>query len=231
MGLGPGGTAPYDRIYAIENGPGRFDPDHPQHLPKINFLMRMRDERLATLATRFDEETHTLTVLRDGKQVARGVLTTAIGRKMIEQFFAAYMQEELRGAPKIVFAEGHSFSDVAARCVHVVNLASLRELERAVGIPLDPLRFRPNIVVDGLAPWQEFDLVGRRIMLGEVGLEVMERTVRCAATDVDPQTGQRDTAIPAELQRAWGHGDFGVYARVIEGGTARVGDPVAVASG
>jgi uncharacterized protein YcbX len=231
MALEPGGTAPYDRIYAIENGPGRFDPDHPQHLPKINFLMRMRDERLATLATRFDEETHTLTVLRDGKQVARGVLTTAIGRKMIEQFFAAYMQEELRGAPKIVFAEGHSFSDVAARCVHVVNLASLRELERAVGIPLDPLRFRPNIVVDGLAPWQEFDLVGRRIMLGEVGLEVMERTVRCAATDVDPQTGQRDTAIPAELQRAWGHGDFGVYARVIEGGTARVGDPVAVASG
>ncbi len=150
---------------------------------------------------------------------------------MIAQFFAAYMQEELRGAPKLVFAEGHSFSDVAARCVHVVNLASLRELERAVGIPLDPLRFRPNIVVDGLAPWQEFDLVGRRIMLGEVGLEVMERTVRCAATDVDPQTGQRDTAIPAELQRAWGHGDFGVYARVIEGGTARAGDPVAVASG
>jgi MOSC domain-containing protein len=231
MALETGGTAPGDRIYAIENGLGRFDPDHPQHLPKINFLMLMRDERLATLATRFDDETQTLTVLRDGKQVARGTLTTAIGRKMIEQFFAAYMQTELRGAPKIVFADGHSFSDVAAKCVHVINLASLRELERTVGVPLDPLRFRPNVVVDGLQPWQEFDLVGSRIALGDVRLEVSERTVRCAATDVDPQTGKRDTAIPAALQRAWGHGDFGVYARVVEGGTARVGDPLTIESG
>ena len=47
--LGPGETLPYDRAWAIENGPGRFDPEQPRHLPKINFLMLMRDERLATL--------------------------------------------------------------------------------------------------------------------------------------------------------------------------------------
>ena len=47
--LTPGETLPFDRAYAIENGPGRFDPDAPRHLPKINFLMLMRDERLATL--------------------------------------------------------------------------------------------------------------------------------------------------------------------------------------
>ena len=133
MELQPGGTAPFDRAYAIENGPGRFDPENPQHLPKINFLMLMRDERLATLTTRFDDATHTLTILRHGKQVARGQLSTALGRNMIEQFLGAYMKEELRGAPRIVFAEGHSFSDVSAKCLHIVNLASLRELERAAG--------------------------------------------------------------------------------------------------
>ena len=37
-----GKTFPCDRIYAIENGPGRFDPGSPRHLPKINFLMLMR---------------------------------------------------------------------------------------------------------------------------------------------------------------------------------------------
>src|SRR5262245_20450672 len=83
VALQDGATVPFDGVYAIENGPGRFDPEEPKHLPKINFLMLMRDERLATLKTQFDGETHTLTVLRDGKQVARGVLTTQIGRKMI----------------------------------------------------------------------------------------------------------------------------------------------------
>ncbi len=26
----------FDRAWAIENGPGRFDPDAPTHLPKIH---------------------------------------------------------------------------------------------------------------------------------------------------------------------------------------------------
>jgi hypothetical protein len=226
MELRPGETAPFDRAYAIENGPGRFDPENPKHLPKINFLMLMRDERLATLSSRFDDATHTLTILRDGKQVARGQLTNALGRRMIEQFLGAYLQAELRGAPRIVFAGGHSFSDVEAKCLHIVNLASVRELERAVGIPLNPLRFRPNVVVDGPDAWSEFDWVGNRIALGDVELDVMKRTERCAATDVDPETGKRDTAIPAVLQRTWGHRDFGVYARIAWGGTVSVGDAV-----
>jgi hypothetical protein len=40
--------------------------------------------------------------------------------------------------------------------------------------------------------------------------------------------GKRDMAIPAALQRAWGHADFGVYARVVAGGTIAVGDPVKI---
>lgn len=226
LALTPGETAPFDRAYAIENGPGRFDPDDPQHLPKINFLMLMRNERLAMLTTSFDEATHTLTILRDGKQVARGQLSTALGRKMVEQFFAAYMQADLRGAPKIVHADGHSFSDVADKCLHIVNLASLRELQRVVGVSLNPLRFRPNVIIDGLAPFAELDLVGKPISLGPVALEVIKRTERCAATDVDPETGRRETAIPAVLLRTWGHSDFGIYAKVVTGGTASLGDPV-----
>lgn len=226
--LKAGGTAPFDRAYAIENGPGRFDPEHPAHLPKINFLMLMRNERLATLATQFDDETETLTVFRAGKQVARGDLRTPIGRMMIEQFFAAYMQGELRGAPRIVSAPGHSFSDVAAKCLHIVSLASLREFERVVGRPLSPLRFRPNVVIDGLEPWAELQWKGKPLRIGGVELEFIKRTERCAATDVDPDTGKRDTAIPAALLRTYGHTDFGIYARVISDGAISIGDPVQI---
>jgi uncharacterized protein len=224
--LTAGETLPFDRAWAIENGIGRFDPDAPRHLPKINFLMLMRDERLATLRTKFDDETETLTILRDGKQVARGQLTTPLGRQLIEQFVAAYMKAEPRGPPKIVHAQGHSFSDVAAKCVHIVNLASVRELERTQGRPVDPLRFRANLYLEGIEPWAELGWIGKEIGLGEARLAVFARTRRCEATNVDPARGVRDLAVPAHLQRTWGHQDFGIYATVVTGGEIAVGAPV-----
>jgi uncharacterized protein YcbX len=227
ISLAAGETLPFDRAYAIENGKGRFDAAAPRHLPKINFLMLMRDERLATLRSKFDDATETLTISRDGKPVARGQLSTPLGRQLIEQFIAAYMKAELRGAPKIVHAPGHSFSDVAAKCVHIVNLASVRELEKRLGRPVDPLRFRANLYVDGIAPRAEFGWLDREVGVGPVRLAVFARTQRCEATNVDPATGGRDMAIPAQLMRAWGHQDFGIYARVVAGGEVAVGAAVA----
>ena len=228
VSLSPEQTFPGDRAWAIENGAGGFDPQNPRYLPKIHFLMLMRDGKLATLKTRFDEATETLTIFRDGKQVARGNLGTPIGRQLIEQFMAAYMKDSLRGAPKIVSAPGHSFTDMKVKCVHIVNLASVRELERIMGRRLDPLRFRPNILLDGVAPWIELGWLGQQVSIGETRLSVFHRTGRCAATDVDPDTGVRDLSIPAELQRTFGHADFGVYAKVQAGGDIAVGDAVAI---
>lgn len=224
----PGETLPFDRAYAIENGHGRFDSASPRHLPKVNFLMLMRDERLATLRTAFDDTNETLTILRDGRQVARGQLSTPLGRQLIEQFIAAYMAKELRGAPKIVHAPGHSFSDMAAKCVHIVNLASVRELERIIGRPVDPLRFRANLYLENVPPWAEFTWLDKEIGVGDVRLRVFTRTQRCEATNVDPTTGARDMAVPATLQRAWGHSDFGVYGKVSVGGPLAVGAPVQI---
>jgi MOSC domain-containing protein len=224
--LRPGQTVPFDRAYAIENGPGRFDPEAPKHLPKITFLMLMRDERLATLRSTFDDATQTLTISRGGKPVVSGRLDTPLGRQLIEQFMAAYMKAELRGAPKVVSSPGHSFSDMAAKCVSIINLASVRELERAVGRPVDPLRFRANVYVEGLAPWAELQWLDQAISIGPVRLDVFARIRRCDATNVDPTTAARDMAVPATLMRTWGHQDLGMYAKVVEGGTISVGSEV-----
>lgn len=221
---------PFDRIYAIENGPGKFDPRAPKHLPKISFLMLMRNERLAALRTHFDPETHRLTIQRDGQQVAVGDLSTALGRLAIEQFIQADMKDELRGAPKVVSAPGHAFTDVPVKCVHVVNLASIRDLERKLSRPVDPRRFRANLLVDGLEPFAEFTWLDKTITFANgVALTVFDRTVRCAATEVDPVTAQRDLAMLASLQRNYGHAEFGIYAKVAVGGSLSAGEGFGVA--
>lgn len=226
--LAPGETLPFDRAWAIENGPSRFDPENPCHLPKVAFLMLMRDERLATLDARFDEESRRLALYRGGRQVAGGDLTTRLGRQIVEQFMAAFMAASLRGPPRILSAPGHSFTDTPAKWLHVINLASVRDLERITGRPINPLRFRPNLIVDGPEPWTELGWLGREIGIGPARLKVNARTARCAATNVDPETGIRDMDIPATLQREWKHTDFGVYAEVLTGGDIATGDPVAI---
>jgi uncharacterized protein YcbX len=226
VNVGAGETLPFDRAWAIENGRGDFDPAAPRFLPKIHFLMLMRDERLAALETRFEEATRALTVLRGGKAVVSGQLSLPAGRLVIEQFFAAFMKQSLRGAPRIVSAPGHSFTDSRTKCLHIVNLASVRELERIAGRAVDPLRFRPNLVIDGAAPWTESSWVGREIQIGGAKLSVMECTERCAATNVDPATGARDMDIPAILGRKWSHTDFGIYAKIAVPGALTVGDTV-----
>ncbi len=227
--LTPGETIPFDRAWAIENGRGRFDPANPKTIPKINFLMLMRNERMAALDIVFDDKQQTLTLLRDGRSVVKGALNTPLGRQLIEQFMGSFMEQDLRGAPHIVQAEGHSFSDVSEKCLHIVNLASLRELERALNKEIDPLRFRANIYIETEQPWVEFDWIDTRLNIGDAQLEVYARTERCAATNVDPHTAERDMAIPAMLMRTYDHQDFGVYAKVTKGGKIKTGDTVTVA--
>lgn len=227
--LAPGRTLPADRLYAIENGPSGFDPAAPAYFPKSRFLMLMRNERLAALDTSFDETSHVLTVRHNGTEAARGDLKTAPGRAAIEGFFARYSADELRGPPKVLQADGHSFSDVAAKVVSIINLASVAAVEGAVGAPVDPLRFRANLYVEGLPAWHEFDLMGQTLAIGNTRLKVVKRIVRCAATNVEPRTGIRDMEIPNTLMRAFGHMDCGIYAEVIEGGAVSRGDAIGVA--
>jgi uncharacterized protein len=223
--LAPGRTIAGDRLYAIENGSSGFDPAHPAYLPKRRFLMLMRNARLAALRTAFDQATHTLAITADGREAARGDLRTRAGRAAIEQFFTAFCVDELRGPPRVLHAPGHSFSDVARKVVSIINLASVAELEAILGVPVNPLRFRANVYVQGWPAWSELDLVGREISVGKSArLKVVKRIVRCAAINVDPDTGVRDLAIADTLMRNLGHTDCGVYAEVIAGGTIAAGD-------
>lgn len=227
--LTSGETIAGDRLYAIENGPSGFDPERPAYFPKIRFLMLMKNERLASLRAHFEETNHTLIIEAAGREAARGDLRSAAGRAAIEQFFARFCADELRGPPRILHAPGHSFSDVARKVVSIINLSSVQALEDAIGVPVNPLRFRGNIYVQGWPAWHEFDLVGSEIAIGtQVRLKVVKRIERCAATSVDPATGIRDLQIPRTLMQRFGHTDCGVYAEVTAAGEFAAGDTIAV---
>ena len=230
--LTPGECLPHDRRFALARAATQVDPLRPEWLPKTNFFMLMRDERLAQLRTRFDAQSGLFTIER-GQTRLRASLTEVAGREQINAFFADFLADSPGGPPRIVEAPGHTFSDAKQKpnsttykYVSLVNLASIGELEKIVGVPVDPIRFRANFYHMGAPAWAELGWVGFRIMVGNARLRVVSPITRCAATTVNPGTAARDLNIPAILQKEFGHNYMGVYAEVVAGGEVVKGDPL-----
>ncbi len=221
---------PEDRRFAIMHGASTFNPNEPSWQPKTNFLGLARNDRLGALETQYDPPTTMLTVRRGGRQVARGQIGTLVGRGLIEQFLAAYLKSDIPGVPRLVEAAGVMFSDTPEKWVSIVSAASLHDLERVVKEPVNPLRLRPNFVIDGAAPWEENHWVGRTLTMGRTRLAVTALIERCNAINVEPGTGSQTLNLLLALARGFGHQHCGVYAQVITGGAVAVGDAVAIES-
>ena len=237
VALAPRECLPQDRRFALALATTRFDPAHPRWIPKIHFAMLMRDEKLAELHTRFDAAIGILTAEQGGREVLRETITQAEGAERTGAFFSEFLGAAVAGPLRLVEAPGHAFADARPKpnastdkYVSLINLSSIRALERAIGAAVDRVRFRANVYFDGAPEWAELGWLEREITVGGVLLRGVSAITRCAATEVDPQTARRDLDIPGTLQRAFGHNLMGIYAEVLEGGEIAVGDQLSVIS-
>lgn len=228
-----GQCLPQDRRFALARPETQFDPKQPEWLAKTHFVMLIREAQLAQLQTRFDEHSGILAIRRNGSLLLEKNILGEDGRRAVEQFFDDFLKGALSGPPRLVEAPGHTFSNAQQKpnsttfkYVSLINMATIRSLEQATQAEIDPMRFRGNVYFDGAPPWAEFDWVGSDLVLGGARVRVVSRTVRCAATIVNPATAERDLNVPALLQKSFRHCDLGVYAEVVSDGEVAVGAPV-----
>jgi len=219
-----------DRRYALALADTAFDEADPHPLPKTKFLMLARQARLIKLASHYDASSATLTLNEGRSRLASGRLDETSGRETIEIAIKDFMGDEIGGRPRVVQAQGHRFTDVSVvspemmEAVSLINLASVRALEAKLGVVIDPRRFRANLLVDGLEPWAEFNWIDKMIRIGDVHFRGARRIRRCAATEVNLDTGVRDIALPVELHKHFAHADMGIYLYVQSDGAIAPGD-------
>ena len=227
--LKSGEGMPGDRLFGFARCYSGFDPDNPLPLPKENFVVLLNEAALAGLQTTFDSATQTLTI------VAHAETHTFDMRDQSEKERAAvFLSQTLHLSdeqpPKFVSSAPHRFTDVSVispammNAISVLNLASVRAFEEQIGAKVHPARFRANMVIDGLSPFSELDAVGSFLKIGDVEFRILSRTKRCAATEVNPETAERDLKVPYLLRKHFGHMDMGVYVEVVAGGNLRPGD-------
>ncbi len=222
--LTPGEWLPCDRLWAVAHD--RTKPG-TGWLPKANFLRGVTEPALMAATAHLDDVTGTLTLDHpeagqiefepDNPEDTPGLL----------DWLSRIWPSDLPSPTGIYRAADARLTDVPDPWLSINNLSTHRAVEQRVGKELSIHRWRGNLWIDGLGPWQEFEWVGKTIQIGPTTLTVHQPITRCKATMANPETGRRDADTLAAL-RTWDHQDFGVYAEVIEGGDISVGDTVKV---
>lgn len=115
--------------------------------------------------------------------------------------------------------------------VSVMTTSTVAALGRALGMVLDPMRFRQTILIetpDG-EPYPEDQWVGKTLVFGDgdesVRVFISETDTRCKMITLDPQTGEAEPRVLEEVVRSRGS-QLGVYGLPRRLGTLRVGQSV-----
>ncbi|TQS41918.1 MOSC domain-containing protein [Cryptosporangium phraense] len=111
--------------------------------------------------------------------------------------------------------------------ISLLTTRALRDLAALVGETPDPLRFRPNVVIETDEPEEAW--VGGSVTLGEVRVRADRRDRRCVVVNVDPSTGRRTPQTLRAIATRRGN-TFGVYGSVELPGRLAIGDPVTAAA-
>ncbi len=225
--LETGRHMPWDRVWALAHGRAEFDWEAPVWAQARNFVTQTHIPELARISARFDEAAGRLTLAHPERPEITLEPATAEGAEALAAWVAPLAT--MRPGPyRLVTLPEGALTDFADTHIALNSEASRRALSEAAGRDLAHIRFRGNIWLEGLAPWEEFDLLGREIRLGHATLRVTERIERCNATAASPATGTRDTPVTEILDTRYGHRDFGVYAQVVAGGRVALGDPLSL---
>jgi len=95
---------------------------------------------------------------------------------------------------------------------------------------LDRRRFRPNILVGGVAGLAERTWPGKALRIGEALVRVEKLRARCVMTTYDPDTLDQDVRVLRRIVDEL-DGTLALDCSVIRGGRVRVGDAVELAPG
>ncbi len=226
--LTAGRTVPWDRHWAVTHGDSKFDAAAPEWVSCRNFVIGASTPDLAGIWAKLDTATGTITLThRDLGEVTINP-DDADDQARFIAWVTPLCPPDKRQPNGISTLGGRGITDTDYPSVSIMNTASHAAVAGRLGRSLEQERWRGNVWLDGLAPWEEWDWIGHDVAIGGAVFRITERIMRCKHTTANPLTGKRDTDTLGLLRDNWDHQDFGIYAQVIQSGTIAIGDTAKV---
>ncbi len=226
--LTAGESMPWDRHWAVEHEKSKFDHTNPQWAMCRNFMIGVVLPKLAGIWAKLDEATGEITLRHSALD---DITFCPDDPDDVARFlgWVAPLSADASSKPTGLASAGRrGLTDSAYPSVSVMNLASHAAVSARLGGALETERWRGNVWLDGLSPWEEMEWTGREIRIGDARLIVREPIRRCKHTMANPITGKRDADTLEVLENTFGHQHFGMYCEVVGGGDIALGDTAEV---
>ncbi len=218
-----GQTMPWDRTWAIMHENAKTDGSEWARCS--NFLRVASSPALAAVRATLDEKAEVLTLSHPD----RTDLTVGpdVDPQSLLDWLSPLVAEGRAKPTGVARAPGRGMTDTPTPSISIANMASHRAVGQKLGHELSLLRWRSNIWLDGLAPWEEFEWDGKTLQIGAAEFRIEAPIRRCQNVLASPKTGLRDLDVLGALD-TWDHQNFSMAGIVTKGGQIRVGDAVSI---
>ena len=187
-------------------------------LNKYNFLLK---ENKLTLMSK-DKEVLTINV---NKLIERQLLSS----KIIE------LENSLKEPIVLMKNEKFPFFDTSIsnkvdfiNSVSLLNIQSINDFQKKIDKKIEVPRFRGNICVDGMEPWQEREWIGKVININNISFKVENNIPRCVAINLKPRTDDNSLNLLQSLKKTYDHFEMGIYLTPLDDGEINLGNKIEI---
>jgi uncharacterized protein YcbX len=233
IALDPNGVRENRRFFLIDD---RDRMVNGKHIGGLTTVVADYSDRERRLRIEFPDGRVVEDEIRHDGPVSTQFYSGVLDGRLVSGSWSEALSEHAGQAIRLVEAGDEGAVDRgAAGAVSIISRASLARLGEVAGQDgVDVRRFRMLIEVDGVDAHAEDGWVGRKASVGEALFGLEGHVGRCLVTSRDPDTGTVDLPTLDILREYRGELKtteplpFGIYGRVLEPGTIRVGDLVVV---
>ena len=118
------------------------------------------------------------------------------------------------------------FDTMPKNSISLINMNSIKDLEKKINHKIDHERFRGNIYIENVDPWNEFKWINKTISVNNCLFKVLKKIPRCSATNLMLNSDKVDINIPKKLRQIFGHIDLGVYLKPLTDGMININDKI-----
>jgi len=112
--------------------------------------------------------------------------------------------------------------------VSLLNIQSVKDFQKKSKKKIEISRFRGNICIDGIKPWEEREWIGKTIKINNISFKVEKNIPRCVAINLKPTTDDNSLNLLQSLKKNYNHFEMGIYLTALDDGEVNLADKVEV---
>jgi len=108
--------------------------------------------------------------------------------------------------------------------VSLLNIQSINDFQQKIDKKVEISRFRGNICIDGIKPWEEREWIGKIIKINNLSFKVEKNIPRCVAINLKPTTDDNSLNLLQSLKKTYNHFEMGIYLTALDDGEIDIGN-------